>query len=172
MKGRKQVTRKASNLMNYTTTIEPIKTAGEIMGILAGKGAKSINMDYTNGEPSGIAFHIVLNGVELSFRLPCNAEGAFKAMCNMKIPNGYKNRIQAKRVAWRNLKAWVESQLAMVEMQQVEMSEVFMPYMVIADTNQTLFQVLKQNPDRLIESVQPERKLLSAGNIVDGELLN
>src|SRR5262245_34956540 len=117
-----------SKLLNYTTEIDPIRTAGEIMGLLAAKGAQSIMVDYYQGEPVGLSFKMLVNDNEVFFKLPCNVEGAKQAMKRMKIPPRYQSGDQARRTAWRIVKNWVEAQLAIIDCGQAQMAEVFLPY--------------------------------------------
>jgi hypothetical protein len=154
-----------NKLLNYTTEIEPIKTAGEIMGILAAKGAQSIMMDYQRGEPVALSFKITVGGQEVDFRLPCNIGGVLKAMQRMNIPPHYANEEQAKRTAWRIVKTWVEAQMALIECGQAEIAEVFLPYAITA-TGQTLFQRIQQNPARMLGAGEPD-----ASNVVEGRFL-
>lgn len=135
-------------LLNYTTEIEPAKTAGEIVGLLAAKGAKSINMDYQAGEPVALTFRIDIHGIDMAFRLPCNYEGAERALRRLAPPR-YQTTRQAKRVAWRIVKDWVEAQLALVELGQAELGEVFF-HRAITSNGQTLFQRFVDDPSRLL----------------------
>lgn len=73
------------------------------------------------------------------FRLPCNVSGVYRALQNQKIERRYKSESHARRVAWRIVKDWIEAQLAIVEANQAEMAEVFLPY-AIDGTGQTFFQ--------------------------------
>lgn len=144
-------------ILNYTTKIAPMKTANEIQGLLAAKGAKSINIDYQNGGPIALYFKIEVNCQEVIFRLPCNSDGVEKAMNkDRSIPPRYKNREQAKCVAWRIVKDWVEAQLAIIESGQAELAEVFLPYAVIVSTGQTLFERMKAEPTRLLTDAAGE----------------
>src|SRR5262245_39951269 len=152
-----------TKLLNYTTEIEPIRTAGEIMGLLAAKGAQAIMVDYDKGEPSGLSFRISVNNHVVYFKLPCDVDGAFRAMERMKIPPRYANREQAKRTAWRIIKNWVEAQLAIIDCGQAQMAEVFLPY-ALTSTGQTLFQRLMTDPSRLLGAGEPEIE----SNIIEG----
>lgn len=141
---------KIMGLLNYTTGIDSLKSAGEIQGLLAAKGAKSINIDFQNGEPVALWFMIEFNEVEINFKLPCNWEGVELAMkADRKIQPRYKTREQAKRVAWRIVKDWVEVQLAFIESNQAKMVQVFLPY-VVTGNGQTLFERMVENPGRFI----------------------
>lgn len=153
-----------SRLLNYTTEIESIRTAGEIMGLLAAKGAQAIMIDYNNGEPVGLSFKILVNGQEVYFKLPCNVEGAYQAMCRMKIPPRYVNPGQAKRTAWRIVKNWVEAQMAIIDCGQAQMAEVFLPY-AITSNGQTLFQRAFTDPGRLLQAGEPEIE----SNVIEGK---
>lgn len=155
-------------MLNYTTLIEPIKTAGEISGLLAAKGARSVSIDYRDGEPMALSFSIEAMGQVFAFRLPSNVDGYERAMNrNPQIPQRYKNRTQAKRTAWRNLKEWVEVQLAFIEANQADITEIFLPHM-ITHTGQTLFQVFQENSERLL-SAGDDQKQLGDGNVIEGD---
>jgi hypothetical protein len=148
-------------ILNYTTTIDPMRTAGEISGLLAAKGARSVSIDYNQGEPVALSFSIEAYGKLFAFRLPCNVEGYEKAMTrNSHIPRQYKTTAQAKRTAWRNLKEWVEVQLAFIETNQAEMTQVFLSY-VITDSGQTLFQRLTQDSRGLLAA--SDQRMLGDG---------
>jgi hypothetical protein len=141
-------------ILNYTTTIDSAKTASEVQTILAKGGAKSVAVDYDDGMPSALTFTIIYLEQPINFRLPCNVDGVYKALCRSnKVPYSKRNTAQARRVAWRIIKDWVEAQLAIVESQQAQMTEVFLPY-VVSENGQTMFQ-------RFTESTQ---KQLTAGN--------
>jgi hypothetical protein len=55
-----------------------------------------------------------------------------------------RDREQAERVGWRQLKRWLEAQLALVETEMVEMREVFAPYL-LAEDGRTLFECLEES---------------------------
>lgn len=138
-------------ILNYTTKISPDKTVGEIQSLLGKKGAKSVVIEYAECRPSALLFSLVVREQEIQFRLPCNAAGVLKAMqSDRKIPRSNTNFDQAERTAWRIVKDWVEAQLAIVEAGQALMEEVFLPYVVIPSTKQTLFQVFSESPRKLL----------------------
>ena len=154
-------------ILNYTTTIDPTRTAGEISGLLAAKGARSVNIDYHKGEPVALSFSIEAYGKLFAFRLPCNVEGYERAMTrNGQIPQRYKTTEQAKRTAWRNLKEWVEVQLAFIETQQAELTQIFLSY-IITDSGQTLFQRLTQDSKGLLAG--SDQRLLGSGETNRGD---
>ncbi len=105
--------------------------------------------------PISLTFTITFYDKPLQFKVPCNANGVLKAMTKPRsgVPRSSQTIAQARRVAWRIIKDWTEAQLAIVESQQAQMAEVFMPYVLDNGTGQTMFE-------RFTESTQ---KQLTAG---------
>lgn len=60
-------------ILNYTTTIAVDKTVAEIQKTLAAHGAKSIQVDYTDGSPVAVAFFVDTSFGERAYLLPANA---------------------------------------------------------------------------------------------------
>jgi len=134
-------------ILNYTTSIDPHKTVGEIQKLLASKGARGILLEYNeHGDPSAVAFQIEVQGQQLRYRLPCRAERVFDILGKQwkagKVERRYTTMQHATRVAWRIIKDWIEAQLAIVEAGMVDMAEVFMPYQLMAN-NQTMYEVMQ-----------------------------
>lgn len=128
-------------IKNYTTTVDPAKTCGEISGLLAGKGARRIQIDYDeNQHPVAISFTYPAYGFPIYFQLPCNVAGVEKCLRTQKgVAYSMQNTDHARKVAWRILKNWVEAQIAIVEAGAAQMTEVFLPY-AIHENGQTMFQ--------------------------------
>lgn len=59
-----------------------------------------------------------------------------------KVPRSLKTREQAARVAWRILKDWIFAQIAIVQAEQADMAEVFLPY-AQNDLGETLYDRIK-----------------------------
>jgi hypothetical protein len=137
-------------ILNYTTRIAAQKTASEIQSILASKGAHSIAIDYESGEPIALMFRLKIQDRDVGFRLPCKWQGVLAVMRkDRKCPARLTTEDQARRVAWRIVKDWVESQLAIIESGQAETAEAFFQY-AVTDNGQTLFQRVMENPARLL----------------------
>lgn len=139
-----------------TTQIPPEKTAGEIISKLVAAGARQIVMDYdASQKPTGIRFVIERAGQTLPFALPARTEPVYEYFYKRKraasryswrdLDNGAKAalKLQAERVAWRQLLRWVEAQLAMIETGMVATEEVFLPYLQ-QQNGQTLFQIFQE----------------------------
>ena len=132
-------------ILNYTTKINATKTIGEIQAILAKAGAKSVSVDFDDGIPVALTFAIALEQDFINYRLPSNADGVYRALCREpKVTRAQKSMEQARRVAWRIVKDWVEAQLAVIEAGLATLPEVFLPY-AIAPNGQTLFQIVEQH---------------------------
>lgn len=133
-------------LLNYTTQIEAVKTVGEIQGILAGHGAKSIKTDYSNdGQVEALSFLVLTPHGEVGIRLPIDPDAVLKVLTQQnrlrKVPKRYINRAQAVRVAWRIVKDWVQAQMAILETEMVKIEQIFLPY-VITDSGKTLYEAM------------------------------
>lgn len=137
-------------ILNYTTKISSQKTISEISSILASHGARAISVDYDDsGQPMGLVFLIEASGVNLNFRLPSRHQGIYKLLCDdPKVPKRLKDEGQARRVAWRIVKDWVEAQVAIIDAGLAELPEVFLPYVVMRD-GQTLYSSAARSNFRL-----------------------
>lgn len=138
-------------IANYTTTIKAEKTVGEIQRMLAGAGASQVLFDFDGPEVSAISFRLMHQGVMVSFRLPANVQSIYVVLQRQEgIPRRLRTLEQAGRVAWRIIKDWLSAQLAIVEAEQAEMIEVFLPYAQNPETGQTLFRHLEQTNFKLL----------------------
>lgn len=125
-------------IKNYTTKVDVYQSLGEIQGALAKNGTRKIMIDYDeNGNPVGVTFGINTPQGSLGFLLPANIEGVLKVFAKQKIKT---DRPQAERTAWRNIRDWVLAQMAFVEAGNVEVDEVFLPYLTDGK-GRTLYQV-------------------------------
>lgn len=126
-------------IKNYTTKIDCYQSIGEIQGVLAKNGARKIMIDYDNtGLPVGIAFAIQTQQQMQAFILPANIGGV---MSVFKKQNLKADIEQAKRTAWRNVRDWIMAQMAFIESGNVQMDEIFLPY--LSDGKKTLYQAYK-----------------------------
>lgn len=131
-------------IANYTTSIKAEKTVGEIQGMLARAGASAVLFDFDGAEVSAISFRLLHEDVMVSFRLPANIKSIYVVLQNdPDVPRRLRTMEQASRVAWRIIKDWLRAQLAIVEAEQAEMVEVFLPYAQNPETGQTLFRMLE-----------------------------
>lgn len=132
-------------ILNYTTKVPSAKTVSQIQEVLGAKGASRVSVEYANGKAAGVTFGLKIGACEVGFKLPCNVAGVAQALKKSR-PGGsaWRDAGQVERIAWRIVKDWVEAQMALVEANQAEMGEVFLPYAVHND-GETFFQHFKSN---------------------------
>ena len=128
-------------IKNYTTTIKVQKTLGEIQELLAKAKATKMMIDYDgSGQPIALTFALNTDHGVRGFRLPARVENVAKIMYP-GVGRFYvddKRADQYKQTAWRNIKDWLDAQLALIQTDMVKPEEVFLPYMV--DRGVTLFE--------------------------------
>ena len=139
-------------ILNYTTSISSEKTIGEIMKCLVKYGATKIVTDYNGTIPCAVTFCLNLNNSLIAFALPANYDGVLKAMKkDNKVPRRLLTEEQALRVSWRIVKNWVEAQMAIVEAQLADITEVFLPY-AITKSGTTLYKEIQNNGMKMLQS--------------------
>lgn len=149
-------------ILNYTTTVAPERSVGEIVSLLARKGARSVTQEYSDaGKIAGVSFILSVGGMPTRFSLPANVEGVAGVMLREKpwsrrSSGGeavYKQKVKAKAewVAWRILKDWVEAQMALIESGQAQVAQVFLPY-ATEQSGRTVFELFVENNQKQIGS--------------------
>lgn len=141
-------------LKNYTTTISVDKTINEIQKILSTHKAKAILTEYDDlGQVSALSFKIETIHGEVGIKLPAKQGNVLKILQIQKKKNTKikSTKDQAERTAWRNIKDWIDAQMALVDTEMVEIDEVFLPY------------ILNKNGSTLYESFVNNQLLLGEG---------
>lgn len=135
-------------LKNYTTSISEKKTIDEIESMLSKFGATRSYKMYEEGVVKALAFAMVVNGKEIPFKLPMNEDKIMQVFENQykrgKLQRTYVKREQARRTGWRIIKDWVDSQVALMEIELAKPEEVFLPYMFNEKLNMTMFEMLEK----------------------------
>jgi hypothetical protein len=131
-------------ILNYSTEVAAEKTVGEIQRKLALAGASQVLHGYDeHGNPSELSFRIRTQFGEMAFRLPANIE-AVQAILQRQFKSGrsrFTSREHATNVAWRILKDWTESQLALLQTGMVTIEQAFLPY-AQNERGQTVYEAL------------------------------
>lgn len=142
-------------LLNYTTTIDQDKSVAEIGKMLAKAGASAILHDFDDtGNIVAISFRIKFErdtDKEISFKLPTDWRPVLEVLRQQRNRN-YRikaNEDQARRVAWRITKDWVEAQLAIIETRMVTTAQLFLPYAITTEGN-TLYENIAASPGLLL----------------------
>lgn len=137
-------------ILLYTTTVDAAKTVSEIEAVLVNHGAQAVLKEWDkDGQVCALSFRLDSPRGELSVRIPIKIaiiqDMLWKKYCAGKLTKKYSDRSQAVRIAWRIAKSWIEVQCAMMELEQAEASEIFLPYLQTPG-GQTFFEVItKQN---------------------------
>ena len=140
------------------TEIDPTKTAGEITSELVRSGATSINTDYKDGRVSGLRWIMRVSGQDVLFDMPVRVEPVFQIFKERSAGDWRfdeaKTRAKAERVAWRQLLRWVQAQNAMIATGMVQAAEVYLPYMVVHSSGQTLFARMADSQFKMLSPAQ------------------
>lgn len=144
----------AINLKNYTSTVPASTSMSNIEKYLVAAGATDISKTYKDQVCIGIRFRIIHKtaespnlGVPLFFELPAKIDACFKVLyAEVKRPNSEtRQRImkQAEITAWKIIADWVQIQLAMIQLDQAELLQIFLPYAWNPNTQKTYFETIK-----------------------------
>lgn len=134
-------------IKNYTTTIKVEKTVNEIQQILAKHNAKAVLTEYGDtGCVIALSFKIETPQGMVGIRLPAKQENVLKVLKSQKIKNSAikATNEQAERTAWRNVKDWIDAQMALIETEMVTIDEIFLPY-ILNQNGQTLYETFQEN---------------------------
>jgi len=142
-------------LLNYTTKIQAEKTASEIQRILANHGARAVMIEYDiGGQIEALSFKAQTPNGDVGIKLPIDIKATMRVMERQvtlrKIPRSFANEGQARRVAWRIIKDWVEAQMAILETEMVKLEQIFLPY-VVSDDGRTVYERLLDSKFQLPE---------------------
>lgn len=134
------------NIRNYTSSVNADQSVSNIERKLVAHGASHIMKEYDGfGNVSAISFKKTLVGDQsVSFKLPANVDAVYTLFLKQKKGSqtqAVKNNLyqQAKRTAWKNVSDWVDIQMTLIALQQVQFTEVFLPYMLVG-RGETVYQ--------------------------------
>lgn len=133
-------------LKNYTSNVPTSRTISRIEECLTEAGATGIMKDYRDGFLIALSFRVSLpTGKTMAIRLPANSDGVFNAMMKTvrrpRANTAGKVREQSGRTAWKLMQDWVEVQLSLIQMEQADFVQVFLPY--VWDGKVTFYEQLK-----------------------------
>lgn len=105
-------------------------------------------VEYESGEPSALAFTIIVKTNPVGFRLPCNWQGVLKALRG-QVPISKLNHEHARRVGWRILKDWIRAQLSLISAGASTIEEVMLPWAIMCTGNTVAAEMLSNKPHLL-----------------------
>ncbi|MHC1694635.1 MAG: hypothetical protein AB9835_05020 [Eubacteriales bacterium] len=124
-------------ILNYTTKVDVYKTLIDIQSQLVKHGAQKILTEYDNAAHlTSLSFVINTHAGQRSVRLPAKTDSVHKVLHRQKVNC---DRDHAERVAWRNIKVWVDAQMALLETEQVQFDQLFFPHLINKD-GKTLYE--------------------------------
>lgn len=136
-------------IKNYTSEVAAAKSILHIERRLTQNNVRSIMKTFEGERVTGIAFIVSTPGGELPFKLPANVDRVEKKLLSLRSRVSKSTarfvKEQAERTAWKILADWIDIQMTLVELDQAEMAEVFMPYLHDYKTDTTLFDHWKKN---------------------------
>lgn len=132
-------------IKNYTSSVPVERTVSNIEKFLVSKGAKDIMKQYNESrELDAISFSIERHNKTFAFKLPASVYGVSRVMYGVEYHRLVDTKkAQAQRTAWKCVHDWVELQIAMVQMQQADIVEVFLPYLWMGE--KTFYKSLSDN---------------------------
>ena len=144
---------------NYTSGVPVDRTISRIEVALAAAGASGIMKDYSDGKLASLTFKIELPDTrEIAIRLPANHEAVYNALrSEISRPRpGTLEKLheQALRTSWKLMQDWIEVQLSLIKMQQVDVLQVFLPY--VWDGKRTYYMALKDSKYKALLPAPPE----------------
>ena len=137
-------------LFMETTQVSPQKSVNEIQELLVAYGATAILTEYDNGEVIAVSFKHKTGDAEIPYRLPSRWQEVKKLLAKARRPSSNLDA-EAKRIAWRQTRRWVEAQLAYVQTNQVKFEQVFLAYMQVGLGSETLYERLEGSRFKMLE---------------------
>lgn len=140
-------------IKNYTSTVPVERTIMRIEGALIRGGAIGISKEYKEGNLKAIHFSIPSEDKHLMMiRLPGDIQAVYEVLRSaVRRPRSEtlkRLQEQAARTAWKLIQDWVEIQMALIKMRQVEFLQVFLPY--VWNGKQTFYDALKEGGFKML----------------------
>jgi len=143
-------------IKNRTSVVPATKSTLHIEQKLVENGATQVLKEYDSfGKVSAFSFTIQPHtgggdSATLNFRLPVNVDACEKVLLangpGVRTPSALKKLpAQAERTAWKILSDWVDVQMALIELKQASVTQVFFPYIISDHSGKTLFDVAKES---------------------------
>lgn len=131
------------NIKNYTSSVPVDRTILRIEQALSKAGASHIAKQYgLGGTVMALQFMVEHGGTKHVIQLPVNTKSVHEIM-RKERPNSNAQKMmeQSQRTSWKLMQDWVEVQLSLIAMNQVDFLQVFLPY--VWDGSKTYYQYLK-----------------------------
>lgn len=139
------------NLKNYSSGIAAATTISYIEQYLMEAGASGIMKKVEGGQVVALMFEIDMGGNtgKHLVKLPASVPQVHEYLWRDYVTSRTHPKLteddfleQAGRTAWKIVQDWVQVQVSMIKLKQMEPMQVFLPY--IWDGNQTYYEFLKE----------------------------
>lgn len=142
------------SIRNYTSQVAVSRSLENIERRLVGAGARNIVRAYDEKRQiAGMVFTLPAGPHgELPVELPARVEQVEALMRSRmrRVPNPDILREQAARTAWKNLSEWVDIQILLIDLQQVEALEVFLPYLHDPKRKKNFYALVKESGFKML----------------------
>lgn len=134
-------------LRNYTSSVPASRSVSHIEDMLVRHGATDIYKKYSQEKKlEAISFMLCIQGRRIPFKVPARTENVEKVLRGMvrkpKAETFKRIAEQAERTAWKLVSDWVDVQMSLIELKQVDIMEVFLPYVYDVAKDQTFYEKL------------------------------
>jgi hypothetical protein len=131
-------------IKNYASTMPADKSIARIQDALVSHGAEGLLFEYEpgTGRIKALKFLMGIHGNTVGFSLPVDWK-LFQAVLKKQGVRRWDDEEYCYRVAWANLRDWVDSQMALLETRMVEMPQIFLPFALGKD-GQTLYEKVSE----------------------------
>jgi hypothetical protein len=137
------------SIRNYTSEIPASRSIASIMQRLVDHGASEVAASYVDKRVVGLVF--VIPGGDskhIPIRLPARSKQIAVVLRRSykKVNDATAKRIeeQAERTAWKLLDEWIQIQLNLIQLEQIEFLEAFLPFVWNPALEKTFFERVKE----------------------------
>lgn len=145
-------------LKNYTTDKNYVRTISEIEQLLTGIGAQKILKDYDHqGVCTAMSFMISCDGKVIPIRLPAridripaalrrlfNEDKTLSSSQRSLLKKAMSDPERARNIGWRIIQDWLEAQIAVKTLDQINMLEALLPFTVMKE-GKTMYELLEES---------------------------
>jgi hypothetical protein len=154
----------AKTIKNYTSTIPASTSMARIEDLLVEAGARDIHKSYNNDRQCDAIIFVMAvpnHPIPMYFKVPAKIESCFQALWKMycstvkKPSEAIKKTLkeQASRTAWKIIHDWVELQITMIQLEQAEAMELFLPYAYNPESKETFYEHAKRSKFKQLTNV-------------------
>lgn len=122
-------------IKNYTSQVPASQSIYRIEKRLVDNGATTISKFYDDkGKIEGVIFQMKVPEapMPITFKLPARVDRVFDRLWKeVKKPSPERKdkvKDQAERTAWKLLNDWIDIQMSLIELNQIDFTEVFLSY--------------------------------------------